>query len=423
MVTYYEIYCRAGLRVMNPLTGILRRKARVSCPMPKNEQVTAVQPAVLKWARESLGLTIVDVAQKLKKSPDIIQSWETGRSFPSYSQLEKLAYDIYKRPIALFFFPKPPEERTHRSEFRTLPDEELENLSSDTHLHIRKAHAYQLSLMEAFDERNPSDDKIWKRLELTPGKSIQRQAQMIREFLGITLEEQSSWSKPEIALKKWREKIEAKGVFIFKESFKQKEISGFCLSHNEFPVIYLNNSTTSTRQIFSLLHELAHLLFQVNGITKEDDDYIKNLPAKEKKLEQFCNAIAAEILIPESDFLKRCANIEGSLESLPDSFYSEIAQAYSVSREVILRKFFEYGKVTPKFYKQKSSEWSAQMKKRGGGNWYSTHASYLSSTFTREVFRKYERRVYSDTKAAELLGIHPKNLEGLEAKLLTGASN
>ncbi len=68
-----------------------------------------------------------------------------------------------------------------------------------------------------------------------------------------------------IALKQWRQAVEDCGVFVFKAAFKQKDISGFCLMDESLPVIYLNNSTTKTRQIFSLLHELAHLLLSING--------------------------------------------------------------------------------------------------------------------------------------------------------------
>ena len=69
-----------------------------------------VNPQVLKWARESSNLSIDEVTIKLKKSTDIIEAWENGADSPSYAQLEKLAYDVYKRPIAVFFFPKPPKE-------------------------------------------------------------------------------------------------------------------------------------------------------------------------------------------------------------------------------------------------------------------------------------------------------------------------
>ncbi|KKL56723.1 hypothetical protein LCGC14_2242570, partial [marine sediment metagenome] len=39
---------------------------------------------------------------------------------------ERLAYEIYKRPLALFFFPEPPEEETPKESFRTLPQEEID---------------------------------------------------------------------------------------------------------------------------------------------------------------------------------------------------------------------------------------------------------------------------------------------------------
>ena len=63
-----------------------------------------VNPDVLRWARESANLTIDEVTIKVKKSSEVIEAWEKGLDFPSYAQLEKLAYSIYKRPIAVFSF-------------------------------------------------------------------------------------------------------------------------------------------------------------------------------------------------------------------------------------------------------------------------------------------------------------------------------
>ena len=88
------------------------------------------------------------------------------------------------------------------------------------------------------------------------------------------LSEQFKWKKIDKALKNWRNIIEANGIFVFKRSFKQGDISGFCLVDDEFPVIFLNNSTTKSRQIFSIFHELAHILLSTSGITKSTDTYI-----------------------------------------------------------------------------------------------------------------------------------------------------
>jgi len=81
-----------------------------------------VNPDNLKWARESANLLIEDVAGRMNQDPRIIEAWEQGVSSPTYVQLEKLAYQVYKRPIAIFFFPERPEEISARRSFRTLPD-------------------------------------------------------------------------------------------------------------------------------------------------------------------------------------------------------------------------------------------------------------------------------------------------------------
>ena len=63
-------------------------------------------------------------------------------------------------------------------------------------------------------------------------------------------------------MKGWRTAIEDAGVYVFKNTFKQENVSGFCLYDAEFPLIYVNNSTAKTRQSFTILHELGHLLFE-----------------------------------------------------------------------------------------------------------------------------------------------------------------
>ena len=77
----------------------------------KSEPVAGVRPEVMRWARESIGLSVSDVAGRLKRPVQEIAAWEVGDAFPSYPQLEKLAYQIYKRPLAVFFLPAPRKRR------------------------------------------------------------------------------------------------------------------------------------------------------------------------------------------------------------------------------------------------------------------------------------------------------------------------
>ena len=79
-----------------------------------------VNPDVLRWARDSMRLSLEEVAGRMNKRVSDIEAWERGDESPTYIQLERLAYDIYKRPVALFFFPDVPDEDAVEQSFRTL---------------------------------------------------------------------------------------------------------------------------------------------------------------------------------------------------------------------------------------------------------------------------------------------------------------
>lgn len=386
----------------------------------KHEPVVSIQPKVIRWARQTIGLSIAEVALRLKRPEEEIEAWETGEASPSYPQLEKLAYQIYKRPLAVFFLPEPPEEATPEREFRTLPQTDLQTLAPDTYLQIRRAHAFQLALKELFDERNPSARCVWRNVSLSRVPSMIEQAAAIRNYLGISLEAQAKWKSDELALKKWREAIEDAGIFVFKAPFKQKDISGFCLRDQDFPIIYLNNSTTKTRQIFSLLHELAHLLSSINGLSKLDQSYIERLPNEERQIEKFCNAIAAEVLMPTDDFQQQAQRFPADVERASEQQFSDLAAHYGVSREAVLRRFLDQGRVSAVFYEHKAKVWAAQKKPSEGGNWYASQNVYLSDRFAKEVVSRHYRHQISVEQAADLLGIRPKNFAGLEQRILQG---
>ncbi len=197
--------------------------------------VVGIQPDVLRWARESLGYSLDEVAARLKKKPSDIADWEAGRAAPTYAKLEQLAYEIYKRPLAVFFLPAPPVEAVPKREFRTLPESDLDELHPDTRYKIRLAHALQLSLKDLNEGVNPVPRKIFREVALTRSSAVPIAATAVREHLKVSLDIQVSWKSADDALKAWRDAVEAAGVFVFKGSFKQRSISGFGLVDAEFP--------------------------------------------------------------------------------------------------------------------------------------------------------------------------------------------
>lgn len=384
------------------------------------EKVTGIQTSVLRWARESQGYSVDEVASRLKRDPAEIAAWEAGEASPTYVQLETLAYKVYKRPLAVFFLPEPPAEPEPEREFRTLPEYDLESLSADTRYQIRFAHALQLSLRELLEGANPAERVIFRDIQLSLQDNVQSAAEGVREYLGIPLETQQEWRSSDVALKAWRNAIEDVGVFVFKHAFKEKQISGFCLLDAEFPIIYLNNSTAKTRQVFSLFHELAHLLFHVNGISKFDLAYIRQLHPPERRIEQFCNAFAAELLLPSADFDLQLRGIR----RIDDASVERLARRYCVSREVVLRRLLDKGLVSQENYEEKAGEWTAQAEERDsdGGNYYATQAAYLGERYLQLVLGKHYQGRLTIEQVAEYLGVKPKNVPGLEEFVIQGAT-
>jgi Zn-dependent peptidase ImmA (M78 family)/transcriptional regulator with XRE-family HTH domain len=391
--------------------------------MERTGPLPGVQPALLIWARETAHLSIEDVAKRLKRSIEEIRAWETGEAGPSYSQLEKLAYELYKRPLAIFFLPVPPVEPRPEAEFRALPDADLRHLRRETVLLIRRAHAYQASLIELFGGRSPVPDPLWKRVRLDVSRPVINQAATVRAALGVPAPGDGDWGPPdaEDALRIWRRAIEAGGVFIFKDTFKQKEISGFCLEHPELPLVMINNSTTKTRQVFSLLHELAHILLARRAISTFDDEPINRLAPAEQKIERFCNRVTAEILVPSNDFATQVAGLPRDVEQFDEQNFAALASRYRVSREVVLRRFRDADRVSQEFYEKRKREWDAQRGGGGtGGNFYATRGAYLSERLMTEVFARYGRRQISVDEAADLIGVKPKQVGELESRFLRG---
>jgi len=380
-----------------------------------------VNPDVLRWARESLRLSQEEVAQRMKKKVSDIDAWERGEASPTYIQLERLAYDIYKRPIALFFFPDVPDEEAVEQSFRTLPEQVLELMPSRILYLLRRARVFQLNLAELYDGLNPASRQILRDLDFAPSVDVSEMADQVRAYLGIDLAEQQSWDDADDALKRWRTALEDHGVFVFKDSFNppgkkkvdsvESAFSGFCLYDTDFPVIYVNNNKAKNRQIFTMFHELAHLLMHTGGGDTRQDDYIEYLTGDNRRIEVLCNQFAAEFLVPSRDFRARLAGMP-----IHDRAIAGFAELYGVSRETILRRLLDWGRVSRQDYEEKTRQWLEERKESSGsgGNYYLTRGTYLGEKYIEAVFSNYHKGQVSLEQAADYLDVKTRNVAGME---------
>lgn len=380
-----------------------------------------INPIILIWAREQAGFSVSDIADYFKKELQFIENWENGLSTPSFPQLEKLA-NKYKRPTAIFFFPEAPNEEPIEQSFRTLPEQETSYIQAPLRYLIRKAKVMQINLSELNNGHNPAEKLLLSTINVA-NQSIDGVAKELRNFLGISLDKQSQYTKPKNAFKAWRLALEKYGVFVFKDSFKDNGFSGFCLYDNAFPVIYINNSLPHSRQIFTLFHELAHLLFAVNNIEmlSNNKNYLNQLSSADKKIEVFCNAFAGKFLVPDDDF-KQHLNTE-----VNDSNLRKIANQFVVSREVILRKFLNSNKITNDFYNQKVKQWQDEYepqkyneKRVGDANY--TKRAYLGEHYIEMAFGQYYKNNISTEQLANYLDVKVWRIPKIESLIFEKGS-
>lgn len=285
-----------------------------------------VTPSVLAWARRSAGVSVEHAAARAKVPPDRIVAWESSDEddLPTVAQLRKLA-SLYQRPLAAFYLPAPPAEPgiEELKDFRQRSGADRPDATSALRLAVRRAHEQReiaLELSEALDE--PLEDVPYPR-EIT--------AEWVRSWLSVTDDLQKSWASSRDHLAHWIEAVEAKGVLVIQYQFVDpKECSGFALALRPAPVIALNVKESKTARLFTLLHELAHVLsLREHG----------SLCTVQRKVERDCNALAASVLMPAPLVRAEFERAGGT----PQDRLLTVARRLGVSPEAMSYRFGEIG--------------------------------------------------------------------------------
>jgi Zn-dependent peptidase ImmA (M78 family) len=240
-------------------------------------------------------------------------------------------------------------------------------------------------------------------------------AARVREYLGISLDRQTAWRNADEALKEWRQALYRVGIFVFKDAFREESFSGFSLYDEVFPIIYVNNSAAPTRQIFTLFHELGHLLFHTSGIDPLDDQYVERLPARPRHIEVLCNRFAAQFLLPEAAFEAAFAG-----QRPTEQMAEMLAGRFHVSREFIFRKFLDRNLITREDYGRAARQWAARKQEGSGGNPYWSKLAYLGRDYVALAFNQYHQNRIDETQLGEYLDMKPKNVGTLEEYFVRG---
>jgi Zn-dependent peptidase ImmA (M78 family) len=282
-----------------------------------------------------------------------LRAWDAGEAQLTMSQQEKAA-EAYKRPLAAFFLPDPPEEFEVVRDFRRLPGAPAAP-SPELITDLRKAAARREIALELFEELDEQLPVLKLRSE--PSESYKDAAARTREALGVTIDQQRSWRDAYGALRAWRAAVEAHGVLVFQiTGVEVRETRGFSTFYDRLPVVAINGKDAPTARCFTLMHELGHLLTRrgaVCDLQDRDDSEI------------WCNAFAGEVLVPSDDLRKAIAGLPHR-EEWPDHELTKLSRRFWVSAEALLRRLVSIRLASQEFYKR----WRAkhrEVKYEGGG--------------------------------------------------------
>lgn len=379
---------------------------------------TSINSEILVWSRETAGYSLEDISIIFPKYAE----WESGNDFPTYSQLESIA-SKFKRPVAVFFFPEVPKEPSQKKSFRTIPEYEFDSLPPTIKFLFRKGLSMQENLKELNDNQNTEYAVFTKSLGNITDFNFSN-IRKIRELLNVSFDIQFKTNNRDEMFEIWRNSFADIGIYVFKEAFKDDNVGGFCLYDEMYPIIFVNNSTTKNRQIFTLFHELAHLLMKGNHIDLSDRAYVESLSDNAKQVEVVCNKFAGDFLVP--DFLLKDAIKDSTIS---ERYIEQLANKFSVSQEVIARKLLDKNFITQIMYNHISEQMkeiaTQQSVNRGGGNYYYNQIAYLGKRYLGLILDKYNARMITFDQAVQYVGIKANkfyNLENHYSKLIYGGA-
>jgi len=387
-----------------------------------------VEPKLLIWARESIGLSIKEAARKIRVKPEQLESWELGEARPSISQLRRAAGNAYKRPLAVFFLPEPPKTLAAMRDFRRLSEEEPVASSPALLLEIRRAHTRRKTALELAEHLQETIPQFKQSVSITDDPD--KVATKVRKMLGISLEEQTAWTSQYTALNAWKTAIEDLNTLVFHMSHlgntvQVSEVRGFSISEPTLPVIVVNSRDSVNARIFTILHEFTHLLLNNGGMC--DLREYRSLASEEQKAEVFCNRVAGSTLVPAEAVRSEevVLNREYSTE-WDDTELSELASRFSVSREVILRRLLILEMTTDEFYNRKRGEfrkaYEEQRKKKKDTGGFAPHHRLIirnnGPAYTKLVLNAYYRDAITVRDVSDYLGIKIKHIGKIEREVM-----
>ena len=371
-----------------------------------------LSPKVLDWAASQVGSSLEEFAHRISKrrASRIVDGTLTSSEAIKFAKTSGV-------PLGYLFLEQPPPQRTLPvADFRTLPEahplgkdffdvfDDIEYKQSWYREYLQSAGAERLPFVGKFKGRAPSPKTV---------------ATDMRQVVAMPEAATALLRSADDHFAMLASKCERAGVLVFKNSvvgnntkrhLSVKEFRGFALADPLAPVIFVNGADAPAAWVFTLAHELAHVWMGDSGVSDAN-------PAASNAQERFCNAVAAEFLVPATIF----NDIWASGAGLDTSARIDRARRYfRVSTLVIARRALDLGLITSGAYAAAYKNAVLHGKKQSkGGNFYRTLATRNSKRLSQRVASLAVSGSLSLGEAGRLLNTNPNNVVKFHAKQLS----
>lgn len=366
---------------------------------------------VLRWARERASLPADVVAARLNQDADRLTAWEEGLDQPTFRQAQHLASVVHV-PFGYLFLAEPPSETLELPDLRTVggePADQLDVNFRDLLNDLLLKHAW---FVETLKEGGAEPLPFVGSASVDSDPVVT--AKNIRQVLGTDASDAANVQTWEDHLRALIERTERVGIWTMRSGIvgsnthrplSVHQFRGLAISDPIAPLVFLNGRDATAAQIFTLIHEVAHIWIGQSGISNVKitaTDY-----GTHRKVERFCNAVAAEFLVPRDALMAEWR------DELSDSTnYDLLARRYKVSRIVVARRAFDLGKTQVyafrSFATSEEERWAEDASDNSsGGNFWNTLPIRNGRRFTSEVASRAASGQLLLREAASLLNVQP----------------
>lgn len=219
----------------------------------------AVNPELLRWARERSRIEPLDLVARFPQLP----AWENAQAQPTLKQLESYARATHA-PIGFFFLPEPPHEPLPIPDFRTIAGRPIARPSPNLLDTVYVCQERQSWYREFATVSNQDPlDFVGSLTTRTPPAEA---AAAISRVLGFDLEMRRDCPTWTEALRRFIDQADKMGALVMvsgvvlnnnRRHLDPEEFRGFAMVDPLAPLVFINGADSKAAQMFTLAHELA----------------------------------------------------------------------------------------------------------------------------------------------------------------------